>query len=384
MPAVKLTTQSCPVSLAQLVPPSLLVGLCCVLGQPEAPLAHSTSQLPARPSGEAPFMNLEDLPLVRLSTASQPPGAIIAGRPSTNRDPRHLTGSASGRTAHAKCVLCNQDTLASCTRCPPPSHWLCTACQTGQSACFIDQARDYEWSQAISSVVIAVERRQAPVSGYTLRLRQIHWNAFIRTCLPQGALSQNYFGATVGNPFLSGTLTAAATDVARTSHDQVIHDMRAQLHTHGRPSSIPPTPDTRRIRLEWLAALESLDETQPQHNHDHMLWWRTRRNDPEEPELQRLAARMPHARVAIATRAARTQDQNLRAAYTLHRPPPQPTLRGTCSWCGSSAANFCRTCSAPAEYRGALCHPCEDDFSECRACRGLTMARDVQPACLGA
>ena len=329
-------------------------------------------------------MHLEDLPLVSLSTASQPPDAIVASQPSTNRGWQQLAGRAPDRTTRATCGFCGEDTRASCSRCPPPSHWLCTACQAGQSACFIDQARDYQWSQTISSVLIALERRPVPVSGYTLMLRQIHWNAYVRTCLPQGALAQHNLGATVENPLLADPLTGAAAVVTRTSYDQVAHGMQTWLHAQGNHSSIPASPVMRRSRLEWLAALESLDETQPQHNHDHLLWWRIRRNDPEEPELQRLAARIPHARVATATRAARTQDENLRAAYTLHRPPTQPTLRGACSWCGSSAANFCRTCSAPADYRGALCHPCEDDFSECRVCRGHTMARDVQPACLGA
>ncbi len=122
----------------------------------------------------------------------------------------------------------------------PPLTGCALPAKRGRAPASLIRHEDYEWSQAISSVVIAVERGQAPVSGYTLRLRQIHWNAFIHTCLPQGALSQNYFGATVENPFLSGTLTAAATDVARTSHDQVMHDMRARLHTHGSPSSTTP------------------------------------------------------------------------------------------------------------------------------------------------
>ena len=329
-------------------------------------------------------MHLEDLPLVSLSTASQPPGAIVASQPSTNRGRQQLAGRAPDRTTRATCVFCGEDTRASCSRCPPPSHWLCTACQAGQSACFVDQARDYQWSQAISSVLIALERRPVPISGYTLLQRRIQWNAYVRTCLPQGALAQHNVGAAVEHPSLPDPLTGPAAVVALTSFDQVAHGIQTWLRAQGNRSSVPTSPVMRRNRLEWLAALESLDEAQPQHDYDHLLLWRIQRTDPEESELQRLAARVPHARVATATRAARAQDENLRAGYILDRPPTQPTLRGACSWCGSSAANYCRTCSAPAASRGALCHPCEDDFFECRHCRGQTMARDVQPACLGA
>ena len=220
---------------------------------------------------------------------------------------------------------------------PPPSHWLCTACQTGQCACFVDQGRDYQWSQAISSVLIALERRPVPLSGYTLWQRRTQWNTFVRTCLPQVALTLPTLITTAERPSLPDPRTGTAARDTLASLDQVAHGMQTWLRAQGNRSSVPISPVMRRSRLEWLAALESLDEAQPQYDYGILLSWRIRRTDPHESELQRLAARVPHARIATAARAARAQDESLRAAYTLDLPPTQLTLRGTCSWCGSPA-----------------------------------------------
>ena len=260
----------------------------------------------------------------------------------------------------------------------------CSGCQARLRFCITCQERDDQLSQAVSSVLVALERWPVPVTGYTSQQRRAHLNMYIRRCLSRIDSIRVNQSTAAPQRSLPAPRPRPAPNNTLTSLDPVSDDMLAWLNTEGDRSSVPPEADMWRVRLDRLAFLENLDEAQPRYDYGGLLSWRLPRTEVDAVEMQRLAALAPHARIATATRAARIEDENVRAAYTLDRLPARPAVIWACTWCGHPTANRCRTCAVAADGRCALCHLCAEDFSECRSCRSQTMVRDVQPTGLGA
>ena len=271
-----------------------------------------------------------------------------------------MTEGALTLDVQLPCIYCGANTRACCARCPAPLPRICGACQAIGRGCFWCRERGDQIGQTAVPTIVVVERRIVPLTGYISRQRRAYWNVYIQHCLPQVSIVGMAFGATAplrSEPLLQPTPQPGSSLISRTL-------------------------TTSRM---WRIMLRELDERQgssPWSDLQYTL--RSRRRTRCTVELERLSARAPHARISTATRTARIEDERIRAAYTLDRLAALPMDTLTCTWCGCPTRNYCRTCNGATTSAAELCRLCEEDFLECRTCRGESMARHIRPAGLGA
>ena len=109
----------------------------------------------------APNMHPDDLPFDSWHGTTELPHLVAASRPRTNIQMFHVSASVLALATQSACVYCNENTVASCGRCPPPAPRICNGCQARGRACFGCQERESQWSQA-AGIVVALERRPCP------------------------------------------------------------------------------------------------------------------------------------------------------------------------------------------------------------------------------
>ena len=296
-----------------------------------------------------------------------------------------MTDGALTLDIQLPCIYCGANTRACCGRCPAPPPRICGACQAIGRGCFWCQVREDQIGQTSDPTIIALERRLVPATGYISHQQRASWNVHTRHCLPQVSIFGVAFGATAplrAEPLLQPTLQPGSS---LTSLDPIASSMNAWLRLGNERNTVPSELTRWRNMLSRLDFIEQIDE-----RHGWFAWndlqytLRPAHRTHNTVELERLSARAPHARISMAARATRIEDERIRAAYTLDRLAALPMDTLTCTWCGFPTANYCHTCNGAAASAAGLCRLCEEDFLECRTCRGESMARDIRPAGLGA